>query len=121
MNPLERPASDTAAAPSARWRMGWALVATAVMCGLFVWLGRLSVFEALLAIVVIGGAVLWSTRSASRGVLADAAAPAGPPVAEASILFAFVEALPAPALLLDASGTILAANDAAAATFGAVR
>ena len=121
MSPVDPRAPDATAVPSARWRMGWALVATAVMCGLFVWLGRLSVFEALLAIVVIGGAVLWSTRSASRGVLAGATAPTGPPVADASTLSAFVEALPAPALLLDASGNILAANDAAAATFGAVR
>jgi two-component system phosphate regulon sensor histidine kinase PhoR len=108
-------------APLPRLRIGWPLAATAVVIGLIAWLGRLSLFEALLAIVVIGAAVLWSARSASRGMLVDAAAPAKSPGPEASTLSAFVEALPGPALLLDASGTILTANDAAAVTFGAVR
>ncbi len=98
----------------------WPLLATALVLGLIAWLGRLSFFEALLAIAVIGGVVLWSTRSASRDVPPDTAL-AGRPVLEASTLAAFVEALPAPALLLDASGTILAANDAATSTFGPMR
>ena len=120
MTLLGDPATDTDARRR-RARIAGPLAVTVCVIGLIAWLGRLSLFEALLAMAVIGGAVLWSTRSASRSVLTDAAARAMPPVQQASTLSAFVAALPGPALLLDASGTILAANDAAAATFGGMR
>jgi two-component system phosphate regulon sensor histidine kinase PhoR len=104
----------------AHLRIAWPLLATALVLGLIAWLGRLSLLEALVAVAVIGGAVLWSTRSASRGTLVDAA-PTKPAVAEVSTIITFVEALPGPALLLDSSGTILTVNDAALNTFGAMR
>jgi two-component system phosphate regulon sensor histidine kinase PhoR len=114
------PAPD---ADSRRWRARIAgpLIATVLVIGFVAWLGRLSFFEALVAVLVIGGVLLWSTRPASRDILADTAIPAKAAVPEGATLSAFVEALPGPALLLDASGTILAANDAATSTFGAMR
>ncbi|MGZ8400792.1 MAG: phosphate regulon sensor histidine kinase PhoR [Methyloceanibacter sp.] len=103
-----------------RWRIAGPLIATVAVIGMIAWLGRLSFPEALAAILVIGGAILWSTRTASRGTLVDVlpTRTAGP---EASTLAPFVEALPGAALLLDASGTILVANDAAAKAFGTMR
>src|ERR1700730_6602849 len=120
MTLLGDPATDTDARRR-RARIAGPLAVTVCVIGLIAWLGRLSLFEALLAMAVIVGAGLWSTRSASRSALTDAAARAMPPVQQAATLSAFVAALPGPALLLDASGTILAANDAAAATFGGMR
>jgi two-component system phosphate regulon sensor histidine kinase PhoR len=102
-----------------RWRIAGALIATVAVIGLIAWFGRLSFPAAIAAILVIGGAILWSTRTASRG-LVDVAA-TKPAVAEVSTIITFVEALPGPALLLDASGTILTVNDAAIDTFGAMR
>jgi two-component system phosphate regulon sensor histidine kinase PhoR len=122
MTPLDRPAPKTDAISSARRFRGGSIVAAAAMLlGLFAWLGRLSLPEALLAIFVIAAVTLWSTRPASRGLPGDAArgvASAGPD-AEA-ILAALVGALPDPAVLLDGRGTVRAAN-AATVTFGIVR
>src|SRR6202049_1890990 len=113
MTLLGDPATDTDARRR-RARIAGPLAVTVCVIGLIAWLGRLSLFEALLAMAIIGSAVLWSTRSAARNVLTDAAARAMPPVQQASTLSAFVAALPGPALILDASGTILAAQHAVA-------
>jgi two-component system, OmpR family, phosphate regulon sensor histidine kinase PhoR len=103
-----------------RWRIAGPLIATVVVIGLIGWLGRLSFPEAFAAVLVIGGAILWSGRTASRGTFVDVL-PTRATEPEASRLAPFVEALPGAALLLDASGTILVANDAATKTFGAMR
>jgi two-component system phosphate regulon sensor histidine kinase PhoR len=116
MNALRHPAPEADGSPAARRFPGVWLLAVAAAFALLVWLGRLSSLEALLAAAVIGVVVFWSTRPASRAIV-DRAPSSAPAASANATLAALVDALADPAIAIDARGTIVAAN-AAAATFG---
>ncbi|HLL26670.1 MAG TPA: ATP-binding protein [Xanthobacteraceae bacterium] len=117
------PAGAPLTAPHARRVRGWWFAAPVmfaiILLAAFGWLAS---YIALPALAVLATLMAVEIRSASRGMIIDAAPRLVPAAADpTAALAALVNALPEPALLVDRASTVIAGNVPAAAAFGRIR
>jgi two-component system phosphate regulon sensor histidine kinase PhoR len=99
----------------------WAVVAAAAALLLLAGLGRLSLIEALLAILAVAAAAMLPVPKPAPALPNPPVVRSRSPAVINPQLAAVVATLPEAALLVDHRGTILVGNDAAMATLGPVR